>query len=655
MLVCTCRGSIPIDPARLGAACGAGVAAHELCGAELARFTAALGQGPLIVGCTQEAPSFRAAQEDAADTGTLSFFNIREAAGWSDEAARALPKIAALAAQATALAATPEAPLVTQQSQGVALIYGRDEQALEAAAQLREQLDITVMLTPDAAEVMPPTVADFPVVRGRIRQASGHLGAFDCVIDGYAPALPDSRATLRFAAPRDGARSRCDLILDLTGGTPLFPAHAKRDGYLRPDPRDRLAVQRALLAAAGLVGTFDKPRYVGLTAGLCAHSRNGLTGCTRCLDACPTAAITPAGDAVAIDPHVCAGCGSCVAVCPTTAVRWSAPDARATVNRLRALLTTYHDRGGDQPAVVLLHDTSHGAPLIDRLARAGEGLPARVLPVCEPRVLGLDALASIFAYGAAEIRILLGTRTLQDRDAILREVALLDAILEGLGYGAGRVALIETDDPFALGEALRALPRRAGPAPARYLAMGDKKEITSQALAALHEAAPAPVDALALPPGAPIGRVNVAEGCTLCLACVSVCPTSALRDGLDRPALSFIEDACVQCGLCAATCPERVITLEPRATFGAARRAPVLLRQEEPALCTSCGKAFGVKSSIDRVAANLVGKHWMFSDPGVIARLHMCADCRVIAQTRSVLDPYAGPPRPPTRTADDPA
>jgi hypothetical protein len=33
----------------------------------------------------------------------------------------------------------------------------------------------------------------------------------------------------------------------------------------------------------------------------------------------------------------------------------------------------------------------------------------------------------------------------------------------------------------------------------------------------------------------------------------------------------------------------------------------------------------------------------------------MCADCRVIAQTRSVLDPYAGPPRPPTRTADDPA
>ena len=83
---------------------------------------------------------------------------------------------------------------------------------------------------------------------------------------------------LEFATPRDGAASRCDLILDLTGGAPLFQAHAKRDGYLRPDPADPIAVQKALLEAAGLVGVFDKPRYVGVAPGLCAHSRNGRTG-----------------------------------------------------------------------------------------------------------------------------------------------------------------------------------------------------------------------------------------------------------------------------------------------------------------------------------------------------------------------------------------
>ncbi len=633
---------MPYDPAALGAACGGPPAAHELCRADLAQFRAALSpQRGVLVTCTQEAPTFR---EAAGAAGEQKFVNIREAAGWSDEAAEALPKVAALVA--AALVSAPPAPSLTQHADGIILIYGRDEAALEAAERLRHQLDVTVLLTGDPA-LTPPPGADYPVVRGTVRQASGHLGAFDLTIDGFAPAIPSSRRVLEFFPPRDGARSQCDIILDLSGGTKLFSA--RRDGYLRPDPRDPIAVHASLLAAVGFTGTFDKPRYVAPDAARCAHARNGRTGCTRCLDACPAGAISPAGNAVAVDPHICSGCGSCVAACPAEAMLWSAPDAKTTVNRLRALLTTYRDRGGEAP-VLVLHD--HAA-MLEMLARVGDGLPARVLPLAEPRVLGLEALAAGFAFGAADIRVLLGSRA-ADRDAWQREIELVSALLDGLGYGSGRIELIETDDPFLLRAALDALPVRPGPRPARFLAMGGKREITRQALNALRDAAPVPADAVALPEGAPLGRVVVAEGCTLCLSCVSVCPTAALRDGQDRPALSFIEDACVQCGLCVATCPEHVMTLEPRATFGPSRRDAVLLRQEEPALCTGCGKPFGVKSSIDRVAAQLVGKHWMFSDPSVIARLRLCADCRVVAQTRQGLDPYAGPPRPKTRTADDP-
>jgi len=644
---------MPFDAAALGAYCGGPPAANELCRAQIGRFRAALGRGPVLVTCTQEATAFRDEQAAVGDTGRLDFVNIRESAGWSDEAGQALPKIAALVAQAIARIEQPRASAVTQQSAGVTLIYGRDEAALDAAEQVREQLDVTVLLIA-GEEATPPLGCDFPVVRGAIRQARGHLGAFEVTVDGFAPALPSSRRVLEFAEPRDGAVSRCDLILDLSGGTPLFPAHGKRDGYLRADPRDPIAVQKALLAAAGLTGLFDKPRYVKADPTLCAHARNGRTGCTRCLDACPTGAISPAGDAVAVDANVCAGCGTCVAVCPTSAMRWAAPDAEATASRLRALLTTYYNRGGTAPPVLLLHDPTAGGKLIEALARAGEGLPARVLPFGEPRVLGFDSLAAAMAYGAAEVRILVGGRAPGDRAAWLREITLLDSLLVGLGYGEGRIALVEADDPFELGAALRDLPVRPGATPARFLALGDKREITMQALNALQAAAPIRAEAVALPAGAPIGRVTVAGGCTLCLSCVSVCPTSALRDGQDRPALSFVEDACVQCGLCTATCPEKVINLEPRATFGSRRRDPVLLREEEPALCVGCGKPFGVKSSIDRVAARLIGRHWMFSDPAVIARLRMCADCRVVAQTRHGIDPYAGNPRPRTRTADDP-
>src|SRR5690606_26397092 len=103
---------------------------------------------------------------------------------------------------------------------------------------------------------------------------------------------PSSRDRLRFGTSRDGVVSHADIVLDLSGGAPLFPAHDLRDGYIRVDPGDRVGIAEAIRKAADLVGEFDKPRYIDFTDSLCAHSRSRITGCTRCLDLCPTGAIT---------------------------------------------------------------------------------------------------------------------------------------------------------------------------------------------------------------------------------------------------------------------------------------------------------------------------------------------------------------------------
>ena len=215
--------------------------------------------------------------------------------------AKAAPKMAALLAAAAE--PVPDIPAVTLKSEGVILIYGRDEKAIEAAELLKDHLDVTVLISKPAGTSRRRRVTDFPVVKGTIRAAKGHLGAFEITVDDFAPPAPSSRGALSFGAPRDGAISRCDIILDLSGGAPLFPAADLRDGYLRADPGDPAAMLRAVLKARDLVGTFDKPRYINFNEDLCAHSRSQIVGCRRCLDLCPAGAIAPAGDHVAIDPH----------------------------------------------------------------------------------------------------------------------------------------------------------------------------------------------------------------------------------------------------------------------------------------------------------------------------------------------------------------
>ena len=647
---------MPLDPAAIGRGCSADITqANQLCGLELDRFKQALASGsPITVACTQEAPLFREVAENSPQT-QLTFVNIRETGGWSKDAAAAGPKAAALIAAAGE--DMPPISLVTLESSGVALIYGRDEAAIEAAQRLADRLDITVLLT-RPGDVTPRRTNEFPVLKGTIRNARGHLGRFELAIDDYALPQPSSRAKLVFGSSRDGATSTCDLILDLSGGNPLFPAHDLRPGYLRADPRDKAAVERAIADAGGLVGTFDKPRFINFEESLCAHSRSSITGCTRCLDLCPTGAITPNGNAVAIDANVCAGCGSCASVCPTGAASYALPSADALMRRLRTLLQTYRKAGGSD-AIVLFHDGEHGEEIIDALARFGAGLPAHVLPlrVNEVTQLGPEMLAAAFAYGASGVAIVTRARQRHDITALRRAVETSDSVISALGFGTGLVRIIETDDPEQLRATLDAAPRGiTTQKPAGFVPRGAKRGVLETIFRELRLAAPTPIDVVPLAPGAPFGGVKLdVEGCTLCHACVTACPTGALSDNPDRAMLRFTESLCVQCGLCESTCPEKVITIEPRLDFRAWDTPLRVLKEEEPFNCIACGKPFGTRSSIDRVLAKLGEKHWMFQGANAkrLDVIKMCADCRVEAVVNESFDPHAAPQRPPVMTTED--
>ncbi|MCC5983152.1 MAG: 4Fe-4S binding protein [Rhodobacteraceae bacterium] len=637
-LICTCEDTMPLDGAAMGVE---GRPASQLCRAQLDHFRAALGAfAQVTVACTQEAPLFSEIAGAEEFAGDLRFVNIRETAGWSDDARRAGPKMAAL----LAMGAVDPAPfeVVALESEGVALVLGRDGVAVEAAQTLAEVLDITVLLTP-GAEVPPLRQTTFPVLQGKVRTGSGHLGDFEITVDAYAAPAPSSRAALAFDAARDGAVSSCDLVIDLTGGQALF--HETRPGYLRADPRDPVAVARLITQAAGMVGTFDKPKYIDYTADICAHSRNRTTGCTRCLDLCPTGAITPAGDHVAIDPAICAGCGQCAAACPTGAASYALPAVETVAAQLRAGLRAWFEAGGKAAPVILFHDEAHGAPLIDALARFGRGLPAHVIPLAvnEPTQLGPEAMAAALAYGAGGVRVLTRARPHEPLDGMEATLALMGVIGAETGFDPDACALIQTDDPDALDAALWHPAPTARATRASFLPPADKRGLLTLAMAEMNRTAPRPTDRIPLPAGAPFGKLDLnLEACTLCLACVGVCPTGALSDNPDLPMLRFTESACVQCGLCAATCPEDAITLVPQMDFAAWDAPRRVLKEEEPFACTGCGKLFGTRSSIERVLERLDG-HWMFTGPEGDERrrlLTLCDDCRTVEVVKAGFDPH---------------
>ncbi|HMA14440.1 MAG TPA: 4Fe-4S binding protein, partial [Kiloniellaceae bacterium] len=235
------------------------------------------------------------------------------------------------------------------------------------------------------------------------------------------------------------------------------------------------------------------------------------------------------------------------------------------------------------------------------------------------------------------------------------QIGLAETVLSGLGYGEGRLHLLDAADPDAIEAALYGL---AAPAvamtPGSFLPVGGKRSRAFLALRHLHDKAPQPVDVLPLAPGAPFGRITVdTAGCTLCLACVSACPAGALLDDENRPWLGFREDACVQCGLCRVTCPEKVIALEPRINFTNAAMSAVTLNEDEPFECIRCGKPFGVRKSIERIAEKLAGKHSMFLEGGQVDRIKMCEDCRIVDQFDGGKDPFKLGERPRMRTTDD--
>lgn len=670
---------MPLDPKGLGAVLNENLTQHStLCRREAGAFQQALAQGQdVVVACTQEARLFGeiAEQTEGAQAVPIRFVNIRETGGWSKDAAKAMPKMAALLAAARLPDPEP-VPTVTYKSAGRLLVIGPLDAAERAADLLADALDVTIFSTGAGADGGMQE-RRYPVLAGKIEQLTGWLGAFEfkwqttnaidldlCTrCNACIAACPEGAIGFDYQIDGDACKSHracvkaCgvagaidftrqpqsdsetfDLVLDLRA-TPAFTQHARPQGYFLWDGQDT----RTLIELRGLVGEFEKPRFFTYKQKLCAHSRNEKTGCSACIEVCSASAISSDYERqqIKVNPNLCVGCGACTTVCPSGALTFAYPRASEQGVKLKTLLSTYLRAGGKEPAL-LLHSQGAGARLVSDLGRAARvdrdvrGVPARVIPVpvWHTASLGLDVWLSAVAYGASNVWVLMtGEEAPQYLEAVRAQMNVAQAILNGLGYAGEHFRILHARDARdlpALDADLQAASAQAPTRHAGFAVQADKRATLELALDHLLAQAAAQPEVIALPAqGSPLGALAVnKDACTMCLSCVNACPAGALQDNPNAPQLRFIEKNCVQCGLCAKTCPEKAISLIPQLRLTAQRKEAVVLNEMQPYTCVRCGRPFGTLKAIEAMLGKLAG-HAMFQGEA-LERLKMCGDCRVI-------------------------
>lgn len=646
----------------------------------------------VVIGCCGPSELFREAMGAAGiDPGHVVVVNLREQCFWSHtEPAGAHAKAARLLRSAMRMAEmaqpVPEFPVKV----GGAILLAIDAPTgLHLARRLGEVARPSVVFD-ERSEAFDHTFLyplPWKVNWGRVTQLEGSLGNFRVTVERRQPLDLNQciycRRCVPVCAPQaisEGLRIRTELCNDCGDclkacedvGAIRVPRHDReviradqvviitssgapefspRTGYhvLRsPSPGDMDATAWKIFS---LMGEFMKPEYVRYNADTCAGGAASQESCGVCISHCPYQAITrnPKNPMrVLVDAHACEGCGACVSACPTSSLTFTDPPPADLYARLATLLAPLPGRPQVDPPIVAFHCPEKGLLALSDGGRLRLPYPPTVLPIpvaCLRHVSEANMLAA-FRMGIGGVA-LLGCAACPhgERALLTQKLAVTRSILHAFGLGADRVQLItdEGDEPHHMMASLARFATSVESTPVRWDGRSslpvENRAVVAEVIFALIDATGREPGRIQVPEGAPFGIPEVrAADCTLSRACVNVCPTHAFRFDEEEQSLQLKEVACVNCGLCAAVCPEKAITLKPELSLDRRVFDWQVVVRDELVPCTKCDKPFINRKALAALEAKILSIPSLVDVFAGTRRnlLRMCPDCRAVAAMQEI-------------------
>ncbi len=386
----------------------------------------------------------------------------------------------------------------------------------------------------------------------------------------------------------------------------LAAAAARAAAFGGSTPEESKPVFPQRMTRRSLLG-FPRPEYVAVPS--VDHETCVATdGCAACVAVCPRQAYSISGGRVVYDKATCEPCGVCVTACPTGAIR----NPAVTPDQIRAQIEV----------LVSASPVPVGIAYVCRLGRPGAAAPgwyAVEVPctgmttatwLLAPLLLGASSTAALPCTAAG---CTLGLDALAGK-AVRFAQELLGTL--GLDGGVVRASVDEEPAPHALAVAPLDDPFGVHGGPETILALAAAG--AGPSIGAIdHD-------------GSPVGVIEVdGAACTLCMSCVSICPTGALghQEGDGELALTFDAALCTACGQCVPGCPELrrgAIRLHTRADPEALVAGRRTLYATETLRCESCGGSIAPTATMDRIGAMLGDEYG-----ATLAYLkRFCMDCR---------------------------